>query len=61
MGRRFTVLEDFKSEETASEYVAGMSYESQDGDKVSELIDQWIKEGKVREGGPEAQVTGKGE
>jgi len=58
MGRRFTVLDNFKSDETQSEYVAGMSYESQDGDKVSKLIDKWIKDGKVREGGPVSEVSG---
>jgi len=59
MGRRFTVLDDFTSEETASDYVAGLSYEARDEDeKLLGLIDQWIKEGKVREGGPEAQMTG---
>jgi len=61
MGRRFTVLEGFFSDETRSEYVEGLSYEAQEGDTVTDLIDGWIKEGKVREGGPEAQVTGSDE
>lgn len=59
MGRRFTVIDSFTSDELLSQYVAGMSYEARDEDKVLlGLIDQWIDEGKVREGGPEAIVTG---
>ena len=59
MGRRFTVIDSFKSEELKSEYVAGLSYEARDEDeKLLGLLDQWIKEGKVREGGPEAQMSG---
>jgi len=58
MGRRFTVIDNFKSEETQSEYVAGLSYEGHEGDKVTGLIDKWIKEGKVREGGPISEVSG---
>ena len=59
MGRRFTVLDNFVSDETMSEYVAGMSYEARDEDtKLLGLIDKWIKDGKVREGGPEAIVSG---
>ena len=62
MGRRFTVLDNFTSEELRSEYVAGLSYEARDEDTVLlGLIDKWIEEGKVREGGPEAQVTGSDE
>jgi len=62
MGRRFTVIDSFHSDEFNSEYVAGMSYEARDEDeKLLGLLDQWIEEGKVREGGPEAVVTGTAE
>ncbi len=59
MGRRFTVLDNFTSDELKSEYVAGLSYEARDEDAVLlGLIDAWIDEGKVREGGPESIVSG---
>jgi len=59
MGRRFTVIDNFKSEEFQCEYVAGLSYEARDEDeKLLGLLDKWIEEGKVREGGPEAIVSG---
>ena len=59
MGRRFTVLEGFFSEGMQSEYVAGFSYEVNDGnDKLNGLVDKWIEDGRVREGGPAAKVTG---
>jgi hypothetical protein len=59
MGRRFTVIDGFVSDELMSEYVAGLSYEARDGDKVLlSLIDKWIDEGKVREGGPSSIITG---
>ena len=62
MPRTFTVLDNFKSEELQSEYVAGLSYTARDEDEVLlGLIDEWIEEGKVREGGPEAQITGTAE
>jgi hypothetical protein len=62
MGVRFTVIDNFKSEELQSEYVAGLSYEARDEDTVLlGLIPQWIEEGKVREGGPAAIVSGAGE
>ena len=62
MGRRFTVLDDFFSDEFQTQYLAGYSYEARDEDeKLLGLLDQWIEEGKVREGGPEAQVTGTAE
>jgi hypothetical protein len=61
MARRFTVIDGFVSEELRSEYVAGLSYEARDEDTVLlGLIDQWIDEGKVREGGPSSTVTGEG-
>jgi len=62
MGRKFTALENFASDETRSEYVEGMTYEVQDEDNedLMELIDQWVEEGKVREGGPESELSGEG-
>ena len=62
MGRRFTVIDSFTSEDFNCEYIAGMSYEARDEDeKLLGLLDKWIEEGKVREGGPEAVVTGTAE
>jgi hypothetical protein len=62
MGRRFTVLDNFTSEELKSDYVAGLSYEARDEDTILlGLIDKWIKDGKVREGGPESEVSGTAE
>ena len=62
MGRRFTVIDSFHSEELRSDYVAGLSYEAQESDEVLlSLIDEWIDEGKVREGGPESIVSGTAE
>jgi hypothetical protein len=59
MGRRFTVIDSFTSDELMSQYIAGMSYEARDEDaKLLGLIDKWIADGKVRDGGPEAIVTG---
>jgi hypothetical protein len=62
MPKTFTVIDDFHSEEFHSDYVAGLSYTAQDHDeKLLELIPKWLKEGKIREGGPVAEVTGTGE
>jgi len=62
MARRFTVIDSFDSDELKSSYVAGLSYTANEGDDVLlGLIDGWIKDGKVREGGPEAQMTAAGE
>jgi hypothetical protein len=62
MGRRFTVIDSFFSDELQSGYEAGLSYEARDEDEtLLGLLDQWIDEGKVREGGPESQVSGTAE
>ena len=62
MGTRFTVIDDFKSEELNCEYVAGMSYEARDEDSILlDLIPKWIADGKVREGGPASEVSGTAE
>ena len=62
MGIRFTVIDTFFSDELQSAYVAGMAYEARDEDeKLLELIPQWIEEGKVREGGPQATMSGTAE
>ena len=59
MGRRFTVLDDFFSDDLQSQYVAGLSYEvGENDDKLASLVDGWIAEGKAREGGPQATMTG---
>ena len=57
---RFTALQDFHSTETQSQYVAGLSYETRPGDhKLIELVTQWIVDGLVELGGPQAVVSGK--
>ena len=59
MARTFTVIDSFTSDELKSQYIAGMSYTARDEDTVLlDLLDKWIDEGKVREGGPQAQVSG---
>jgi hypothetical protein len=58
---RFIAVQDFYSAETQSHYVAGLSYETRPGDhKLIEMIPQWIVDGLVRMGGPQAKVSGKG-
>jgi hypothetical protein len=62
MVRRFTVIDDFHSDETESDYCAGLSYQANEGDEILlGLLDRWISEGKVREGGPEATMTAQGD
>jgi len=57
---RFTALQDFYSDETQSQYVAGLSYETRPGDhKLIELVPQWTVDGLIRMGGPRAIVSGK--
>jgi len=57
---RFTALRDFYSDETRSHYVAGLSYETRPGDhKLIEMVPQWIVDGLVKMGGPQAKVSGK--
>jgi hypothetical protein len=49
MGRRFTVIESFHSDELQREFVAGRTYETsgQDDAMVAELINKWVADGKV--------------
>jgi hypothetical protein len=62
MGRRFTVTQDFFSDEMQTQYLRGFGYEVDDGnDKLHELVDQWIAEGRAREGGPASTISGIGE
>jgi len=57
---RFTVLQDFYSDETQSQYVTGLSYETRPGDyKLIELVPQWIVDGLVQPGGPAAKIIGR--
>jgi hypothetical protein len=56
---RFVALTDFFSEETASQYHAGLGY-TIDNDKLAALVEKWISEGKVSLGGPAAMMTGSG-
>ena len=59
--KHFTVLKDFHSDELASDYVAGMTYTARDQDtKLLAILPKWIKDKKIREGGPEPKVTGSG-
>ena len=61
---QFTALVDFWSDETRSQYCAGLSYTAHDDEahaKLRELVPQWIAEGKIARGGPlVAVVTGRG-
>jgi hypothetical protein len=57
---RFTALQDFYSEATQSQYVAGLSYQTRPSDRrLLELIPQWIVDGLVELGGPVAKVSGR--
>jgi len=57
---RFTALQDFYSDVTQSQYVAGLSYETRPNDRrLFELIPQWIMDGLVELGGPAAKVMGR--
>lgn len=57
---RFTALQDFYSDETQSQYVAGLSYETRPGDsQLSELLPQWIVDGLAELGGPAAKIIGR--
>jgi hypothetical protein len=57
---RFTALQDFYSDETQSQYVAGLSYETRPGDRtLIELVPQWIVDGLVELGGPVAKIAGR--
>ena len=59
--RRFVAIHNFWSDETSSEYVAGLSYLVRPEDtKLCTLVDLWIKAGLVREGGGVAVVIGRG-
>ena len=61
-GRRFTAIHDFWSDDTSSGYSAGLSYLARPEDTVLyPLVDRWIEQGLVREGGGLAVVSGKGE
>jgi hypothetical protein len=57
----FTAAKTFYSNETASQYVEGLSYSASAGDRVFSHIMRWIDEGKIIMGGKIAQVSGKGE
>jgi hypothetical protein len=58
---RFTANADFHSDETHSDYVAGLSYTVRAGNtKLLELMRKWLAEGKVTLGGVEAELTGRG-
>jgi hypothetical protein len=58
---RFQALEYFHSPELGSCYVKNLSYTARPGDtKLRALLPQWESEGKIRSGGPAAQMQGKG-
>lgn len=63
MAYRFRVLANFSSEETKSDYCKGMEYTVRDGnDRLHNLVQGWIGEGKVEHAGTLAtgQIEGKG-
>lgn len=52
---QFTPLKDFHSEEFHSDYCVGLSYTARPEDtKLRALLPDWIKDGKVRLGVPDA-------
>jgi hypothetical protein len=52
------VLEDFWSDETRSQYSAGMAYTARWA-HLDPLVDQWVQEGKATFGdAPAAEVNG---
>jgi hypothetical protein len=60
--RRFIANETFWSHELQSQYVSGLSYEVRTSDdKLLDLLDRWIAEGRVIEGGQTATMSGTGE
>lgn len=57
---RFTALQDFYSEETGSHYLRGLSYTVRPGNaQLSDLVDKWAMENKVRISGLAATLQGK--
>jgi hypothetical protein len=57
----FTAARDFFSEETQSQYVAGLSYRAGVIDRVLlALLPRWQADGKIVMGGTTAQLNGKG-
>lgn len=57
---RFVALVDFFSEETKSQYCAGLSYTVRE-DKLGSLVDRWVAEGKVQMGSSApSEISGKG-
>ena len=58
----FTPKQDFECPDLRSTYLAGMTYTVREGNvTLAKLVDQWLKEGKVVEGGAPTKVAGKGE
>jgi hypothetical protein len=58
---RFEALMDFTSPELASEYVKGLFYTVRPEDEVlAALVPVWESQGKVRLGGPVAELKGEG-
>jgi hypothetical protein len=56
---RFTPVEDFFSEETHSQYVAGLSYTVGPHDSVlREAALRWLAEGKIRQSGARSTMRG---
>jgi hypothetical protein len=59
---RFIALKDFWSEETGSQYCAGLGYTVRpESHKLRELIPRWLEEGLIAEGGGTATVAAKGD
>ncbi len=56
----FTALEDFWSEETKSQYCAGLVYSYGAGEALRPLVERWVQEGKAEHGGPSAELIGRG-
>lgn len=59
IGERFTALQDFFSDDTQSQYAKGLGYTVQN-ERLGELVERWIAEGKVELGGGAAKMAAQG-
>jgi len=57
----FIAKTTFYVEELGTEYVEGLTYRANPGDRVRRYLPQWLKENKVTVGGDAAQLAGTGE
>ena len=55
----FTPLKNFFCHENQTHYILGLGY-SAANDKLKALVEQWVSQGLVKLGRPQAQVSGAG-